>query len=738
MKSRFRSSLHAAAAVSALAVSAPALGQEAATGTTTGIEEIVVTAQKRAQNLQDVPVSVTAFSDTAIRESGFTNSLSIGDQVPNLEIKTFGGVPNIFIRGVGNNDFNASSIGPISIYRDDVVVASTGSQIFSLFDLERIEVVRGPQGTLFGKNTTGGAIQFFSKLPGDEFEGNARFGYGRFDLFEAEAAASLPLGEGLSLRVAGIVRRRDGEKTNLYTGEDTINVDEAAARAILRWHPSADTDVRLSIGGGRDRSDYLENKPVGTINGADLFGYTDPFPDNANLLNFNGPSRNYSDNLFINLNITQSIGNLTFKSITGYDKSDVDNRVDVDGGPFRIDEITFLTDAEQVTQEFQLAYDNGPLNAIGGLFYFQENLDADSNADLLGELSFADGALPLITRATRKNKAYAIFGQATYAVAPAFRVTLGGRYTIDKVRATHRADLVPGFFDADIPDGAAVPLVPFARMKDTFKSFTWRVAADYNVTDDVLAYASIDKGFKAGGFNIGIITSVAERTQVDPEYLTSYEIGIKSTLFDRRLRLNVSAFYYDYTDLQVLSVNRQAGSTVPTLGLDNAADATIKGIELEATALPTDWLDLGLNLGILDAKYKNYLSGAIDPETGDPRDFSGNRLPGAPKFTLSTFAQVTIPVGDFETRWRAEYNYTGKKYYNNAQSDLISSGEGYGLLNLRATLADPAKGWELAAWAKNVTGKAYIVDATDTSGFGFVPRYYGERATYGVELSLRF
>ncbi|WP_374595366.1 TonB-dependent receptor [Sphingosinicella sp.] len=738
MKSRFRSSLHAAAAVSALAVSAPALGQETATGTTTGIEEIVVTAQKRAQNLQDVPVSVTAFSDTAIREAGFTNSLSIGDQVPNLEIKTFGGVPNIFIRGVGNNDFNASSIGPISIYRDDVVVASTGSQIFSLFDLERIEVVRGPQGTLFGKNTTGGAIQFFSKLPGDEFEGNARFGYGRFDLFEAEAAASLPLGEGLSLRVAGIVRRRDGEKTNLYTGEDTINVDEAAARAILRWHPSADTDVRLSIGGGRDRSDYLENKPVGTINGADLFGYTDPYPDNANLLNFNGPSRNYSDNLFINLNITQSIGNLTFKSITGYDKSDVDNRVDVDGGPFRIDEITFLTDAEQVTQEFQLAYDSGPLNAIGGLFYFQENLDADSNADLLGELSFADGALPLITRATRKNKAYAIFGQATYAVAPAFRVTLGGRYTIDKVRATHRADLVPGFFDADIPDGAPVPLVPFARMKDTFKSFSWRVAADYNVTDDVLAYASIDKGFKAGGFNIGIITSVAERTQVDPEYLTSYEIGIKSTLFDRRLRLNVSAFYYDYTDLQVLSVNRQAGSTVPTLGLDNAADAEIKGIELEATALPTDWLDLGLNLGILDAKYKNYLSGAIDPETGEPRDFSGNRLPGAPKFTLSTFAQVTIPVGEFETRWRAEYNYTGKKYYNNAQSDLISSGEGYGLLNLRATLADPAKGWELAAWAKNVTGKAYIVDATDTSGFGFVPRYYGERATYGVELSLRF
>ncbi|WP_227340334.1 TonB-dependent receptor [Sphingopyxis sp. P8] len=738
MSNQFRIGLYMAAATTALAVSAPAFAQETTAPEQGGVGDIVVTAQKRAQNLQDVPISVTAFDDTAIKEAGFTNSLSIGDQVPNLEIKTFGGVPNIFIRGVGNNDFNASSIGPISIYRDDVVVASTGSQIFSLFDLERIEVVRGPQGTLFGKNTTGGAIQFFSKLPDDIFEGNARVGYGRFDLFEAEATASLPLAEGLSVRVAGIVRRRDGEKTNLFNGEDVINVDEAAARAIIRWQPSSDTDIRLSVGGGRDRSDYLENKPVGTINGADLFGYTDPFPDKANLLNFNGPSRNYSDNVFVNLSVAQDFGDFSFRSLTGYDKSEVDNRVDVDGGPLRIDEIVFLTDAEQVTQEFQLSYDRGPLNAIVGLYYFQEDLDADSDADLLGELTFAQGALPLITRATRKNKAYAIYGQASYAVIPTLRLTLGGRYTIDKVRATHRADLIEGYFDADIPNGTPVPLVPFASLKDTFKSFSWRVSADLDVTDDILAYASIDRGFKAGGFNIGIITSVAERTQVDPEYLTSYEIGLKTTLFDRRLRLNLSAFYYDYTDLQVLSVNRQAGSAVPTLGLDNAADATIKGIEVEATAVPTDWLDLGLNMGILDATYKNYLSGAIDPVTGDPRDFSGNRMPGAPKFTASTFAQVTIPVGDFETRWRVEYNYTGKKYYNNAEDELISSGEGYGLLNLRFAFANPDQGWELAAWAKNVTGKAYIVDATDTSGFGFVPRYYGERATYGAELSFRF
>lgn len=744
MRKHIQNLLAGSALMLSLTVSGTALAQdsnvEAPNGEQNegGVNVIVVTAQKRAQNLQDVPVSVTAFDDQMIAEAGFTNSLSIGDQVPNLEIKTFGGVPNIFIRGVGNNDFNSSSIGPISVYRDDVVVASTGSQIFSLFDLERIEVVRGPQGTLFGKNTTGGAVQFFSKLPGDEFEGNARVGYGRYSLFEGEVAASLPITDNFSVRIAGMVRKRDGEKRNLFDNTDAINVDEAAARAIFRLRPGPDTDLRLTVGGGRDRSDYLENKPVGVINGGDLFGYTDPFPNNDRALNFNGPSRNFSDNVFVNFVAQHDFGDWSIRSLTGYDKSEVDNSVDVDGGPFRIDEIVFLTDAEQFTQELQLSYDDGTLNAIAGLYYFYEDFNARSDADLIGELTFAQGALPLITQATRKNKAYAAFGQATYAIMPELRFTAGARYTIDKVRATHQADLVPNFFDVNIPNGAPVVLVPFANLRDTYKSFSWRLGIDYDVNEDVLAYFSVDKGFKAGGFNIGIITSLAERTQVDPETLISYEVGLKSTLFDRNLRLNLSAFYYDYSDLQVLSVNTQAGSAVPTLGLDNAADATIKGVEVEAFATPTDWLDLGLNFGILDAKFKNYLSGAIDPVTGQPRDFSGNRMPGAPKFTLSANAQVTVPVDRFETRWRAEYNFTGKKFYNNAEDQLVSSGEGYGLLNLRISLVDPDNDWELAFWGKNVTDKAHIVDATDLRGFGLVPRYFGEGATYGGELRISF
>jgi len=718
-----------------LLAAAPAFAQIPAAAPDDAIAEIVVTAQRRAENLQDVPLSVTALDANTIREAGFTNSLSIGDQVPNLEIKTFGGVPNLTIRGVGNNDFNSSSIGPVSLYRDDVVVASTGSQIFALMDLDRIEVLRGPQGTLFGKNTTGGAIQYFSTLPGDSLEGRARFGYGRFDLFEAETAVSIPLGEAFGVRVAGLVRRRDGERVNLFNGDKAIDVDEAAARAIFRYHPG-DLDVRFSLGGGRDRSDYLENKPLGTMNGANLFGYADPLPDNIKFLNFNGPSRNHSDNFFATLNVAYTFGDFTVKSITGYDDSSIDNRVDVDGSPVRIDEITFLTDTRQLTQEFQLSYQGERLNWILGAFAFDEDFNSRSEADLLGEIRAI--AIPLVTEAARDNTSYAVFGQGTYELTDRARLTLGGRYTIDKVRIRHREYLIPGLFDANIPDGPEIAFLPLKRDRDTWRAFSWRAALDFDVTEDVLAYASVNRGFKAGGYNIGIVFSEAERTKVDPEYLTSYEAGVKATLFDRRLRFNTSAFFYDYTKLQVLAVSQQ-GNGLPALILDNAADAEIKGLEVEILALPVRGLDLGLNFGVLDAKYKNYTSAAIDPVTGGSRDFSGNRLPGAPKFTSSASIQYEFDVGAAHwARVRAEYNYTGKKFYNNAEDELISSRGGYGLVNLRAALGPHDGGWELAAWARNVGDKAYIVDATDLRDFGFIPQYYGERRTYGVELTVRF
>ncbi|MGE4409733.1 MAG: TonB-dependent receptor [Sphingobium sp.] len=664
--------------------------QEQATG---GISEIIVTAQRRSENMQKVPVSITALDSKALTERGFSDTIAITKDVPNLEVKTFVGNPNFFIRGVGLNDFNSSSISPVSIYRDDVVVAASGAQIFSLFDLDRVEVLRGPQGTLFGKNTTGGSLQFFSHLPGNGVEGYARLGYGRFDRVEAEGGVTLPISETLSARISGVFLRDDGPRVNVFNDTRSGETKQYAGRIILRWRPQDGTEVRLESGIGRDRSDMVVAKPLGVVNGANAFGYTDPFPNNSRLLNYNYPTQRHSNDFFTNLTFMHEMDDFSIKLIGGYDDNSVANNIDVDASPSKIDQLQLRSKGKQYTGELQIGYDNGPLKALLGLYYFKEKFRAHNDANIFGELTSAQGALPVVTDSTRDNDAYAAFLQGTYEVLPGFRLTAGGRYTIDKVGVTSQVLLIPGYFNTAEPLGAPVPLVPYAELEDTFRSFSWRLSADYDISADTLAYASINRGFKAGGYNIGVIFSPAERTKVEPEYLTAYEIGLKTTLLDRRLRLNLAAFHYKYSDMQVQSVQTVPGQSVPTLAIENAAEASIDGIEAEMIALPADWLSLGASVGYLDAKFKSYASAGLDP-SGNPLDFSGNKLPGAPEWTIGLNAEVKVPLsGDMQVRLRGDYNYTSKIYFNNAQDEVISSGKSRSIADVRVgfeTQADRA------------------------------------------------
>ncbi|WP_408587392.1 TonB-dependent receptor [Novosphingobium sp.] len=724
--------------VAALGWSAGAHAQESTERPESGISEIVVTAQRRAENMQKVPVSITALDAKAITERGFSDTIAITKDVPNLEVKTFVGNPNFFIRGVGLNDFNSSSISPVSIYRDDVVVAASGAQIFSLFDLDRVEVLRGPQGTLFGKNTTGGSLQFFSHLPGNDVEGYARIGYGRFNRVETEGGVTVPLSNTLSARVSGIFQRDDGPRINAFNNTRSGEMKQYAGRIILRWRPQDGTEVRLESGVGRDRSDMVVAKPLGVINGANAFGYSDPYPNDSRTLNYNYPTQRHSNDFFTNLTIMHEMGDFSIKLIGGYDDNSVANNIDVDGSPTKIDELQFRSTGKQYTGEFQLGYDNGPLKAIFGLYYFKEKFQAHNDVNIFGELTSAQGALPVVTDSRRDNDAYAAFLQGTYEVLPGLRLTAGGRYTIDKVNVASQVLLIPGYFNTAEPLGTPIPLVPFAKLGDTFRSFSWRLSADYDVSANTLAYASINRGFKAGGYNIGVIFSAAERTEVEPEFLTAYEIGLKTTLFDRRLRMNLAAFHYKYSNMQVQSVQTVPGQSVPALAIENAAEASIDGIEAEVTALPTNWLTLGASAGYLDAKFKSYASAGLDP-SGNPLDFSGNKLPGAPEWTLGLNAEVKVPLdGDMQVRLRGSYNYTSQIYFNNAQDEVISSGKSRSIADVRLTLEDTAAGWSLAAFGKNIFNETYIVDAIDLRGLSIVPRFYGDPARWGVELSYRF
>ncbi len=685
-----------------------------------GLPTIIVTAQKRSENLQDVPISISTVSGDDLRDSQIPDSTAIARIIPNFNFAASGGANNFTIRGVGNNDFNFTAVSPISVYRDGVVIGANAAQRFALLDLDRVEVLRGPQGTLFGKNTTGGAVQYVSKLPGPDFEGYARLGYGRFGRFEGEMAATLPIAKDFSVRVAGIFRRSDGDRINMFNGERANKENVAAARAIFRYDPG-DLDIRLTVGVARDRGDGNVTKSIGTINGANVLGYaygpvTDLEHDDTNV-----NSRLFVDDFYVNFHASKRFGDFALTSISSYQDVWSDSPLDADGSPVVLNDIYLHINAsKQYTQEVQLNYDASRLKAVAGLYYFHEKYD------LRYRNPYA------VKESHRNNDAYAAYAQATYSIADGLNLTGGIRYTDDKSRSRDEAHwIVP----LPIPD------LPLRRDHVSKGAIDWRVALDYEVKRDMMVYGSVARGFKAGGVQIGIVANDASRAPFGPEYLTAFEAGVKSSWFDRRLRANLGLFYYDYKDIQVQSiVNQNTGNYLldTYIVLENAASASLKGLELELAAVPVKGLELNFNLGLNDGKYKKYLSGAIDPVMGGILEYSGNRLPNAPKVNFSSSIMYEVPLGAHSLALRADYSYKGLTYYNSAEQRIISNGNGYGLLDLRASFGPEDRSWTASIYGRNVTGKKYITYAGDLSAQGYFAYIYGPRPRWGGEISVRF
>jgi iron complex outermembrane recepter protein len=695
---------------------------------------VSVTARKTSEDIQDVPLSVTAFDAAALEAYGFTDSLSIDDQVPNLEIKTFGGNPNIFIRGVGNNDFNATTISPVSIYSDDVVQGLTGGQLMQMFDMERVEVLRGPQGTLFGRNTTGGAINFYSRKPGDQSEGFARIGIGNYNRVEVEGAGTAIIVPGkLATRFAGKMTSSDGDRRNLFNGERANATDLAAVRAVTRYTASDSLEFLWNIHYGRDRSDYQQGKSVGAINGANVLGYSDPVPDNPKYININRTdNRHNADTWGTNLIINWDAGAYELKSVSAYENVKTDYLGDIDQSPNSLDELRFQQDGNQISQEFNLGYDNGgDLTWISGLFYLQEDFHYATSGPLFGAIPAA--ALPLDAESQRDTTTYAVFGEASYQLTDAFSVTGGLRYSYEEKEATLDSLLSFGLFGTQ-PAGLTIPLIPETNVSDDWNAWSGRILAKYTFTDDSMAYASVSRGFRSGGFNLGAFFDPNELTTVEPEFLTSYEIGLKTTLFDDRFRANIAAFVYDYTDLQVFTFTQGSSTANPiVIALENAANADVSGFEGEFTALPVDGMTLTLGLGYLDATYKDYVSIVSG-------DLSGNRLPGSPEWNVNFSGQYEFNVWkDYMLTPRFEYVFVDQRYFDPNELEAISSQGSHELFNGRISLKPAASGWEIALWGKNLTDEDYIVDAADLSAtFGFIPTYYGPRRSFGIEARIEF
>jgi iron complex outermembrane receptor protein len=759
---RLRARSLCSAAVMTLACTATAAAQEPPK-----IEKVTVTAQRRAQDAQDVPGSVSAISGKQVKDNNLKSTDDVAEHVPGVEIgmpSGKGNQPIITIRGVGLNDFNTNNSGPNGIYADDVYQSAPSAQTFQIFDLERIEVLKGPQGTLYGRNTSGGAINFISAKPTDEFYALGSASYASFDTYSVQGVLSGALGDDAGVRVAAVKNYSDGYMKNLETGEWETGADDIAGRILLQYDPSENFTLLFNLHGGRADTRPAEYRHVGTKRSPfdfgdadvctvaeiqaggcmDLWGYTGPS-------DFHEGRYNRRENLEIDsyggyVRGDYEFGSVTLTSISAYETNDKFHPEDSDAEPFRLLEIDYGVNSKTFTQEFRLAGGGETYNWVTGLYYLHDDLKQDQtiylfqDADVFFGPGGGDGLAQIgNSQSDQETTSYAIFGQTDFEIAARTRLTLGGRYTTE-TKSFH-LDGITAFQNGGIDVyGPFVPLWTFDNEIDD-SAVSGRVAIDHHVSEKVMAYASVSTGFKSGGFNGGFLSAnpaeaAVQAEPVDSETVTAYEIGLKTESWSDRLRLNFAGFYYDYTDLQVFNlVPAVVPGGFPVNVLTNAESSTIQGVEIEALVKLTEDLTVGAEATYLDAAMDDFKILAGDP---GEEDLSGNRLPLAPKFSLSTRANYSVSLDELGSLdFFGTLNYRSKVFFD-IRNDPLLTQDGLWLANGRITYVSPDTHWELAVFGKNLTDEDYVDYGVNlTSIFGLLELNVGAPRTVGVELTYR-
>ncbi len=725
------------------------------------LEEVVVTARRREESLQRTPVAVTVFSAQALETLSVSDIRDIAGFTPNVEF-TPGNITgnsggHIFIRGIGQYDFLTTTDPGVGVYVDGVYLGRTQGGLLDLLDFERIEVLRGPQGTLFGKNTIGGAVNIVSARPSGEFGGMAELTVGQFNRIDGRFSAEFPMVENkLSGRVSVLSKNRDGygKSVDFDTGEELNELgDEStlSARGVLRWTPNEDLDVLLSIDGTRTREEdavqsmveFIVPDPADPASLVNLYNFiavpifgVPPFdgryiPDKP-FINFEtGPksfagaaSRSDLDNWGVSATVDWDLGEKILKSVTAY--RDLETHTGVgDTTPAEIIHQRDDLQQDQFSQEIQLSglsFDN-KLNWVAGGIYYLEHANNHTMAAQFPALNpiFAMLGIPLELGRDdmheNKTKSVAIYAQGTYVLSERLSLTLGGRNTHEKKEYTPTFRTLSG-----------ATIVPRQTLEESWDAFTPKFGMEFQVNDDVLAYLSVARGFRSGGFN-GRALNTASLAPFDPEFVWTYELGLKSRWADDRLQLNAASFYNDYTDIQLLLVNATpAGFEVTT---ENAASAEVSGFEIEILARPAVGLDLSAAVGYMDSEIKGppLGSGIAD----------GARLMETPEWSMAFGAQYRMPVQDIGYfTLRADYLYRSEVFHDVKNTPSIAQ-EGFGLVNVRLTFERMNSGWQLALFGTNLTDERYMTTGIEALGFAnFAAAQWGRPREWGLSLKYSF
>lgn len=745
------------------------------------LDEIVVTARKRPENLQDTPISMTVFSAEQMERPGLDDITDVARFAPNVVIDQGTGNTGssnnsqAFIRGVGQTDFLFSSDPGVGIYIDDVYLPRVTGSILDLIDVERVEVLRGPQGTLFGKNTIGGAISVVSKAPEDMFAGYASLDIGSRSRIDGKVSASIPLIEdSLSLRVSVASRNQDGYvKRTEQNGRATGDVDSKAIRGQLRWTPAESWRVLLTGDYTQGREEAIAGELIQVDTDAALVGlwnalvapgvgsgeiYDSSFVSPERESRATGPSFSDIDAWGVSLNVSGPISDsLDFKSITAVRETDSSFGMDQDHSPLRFAESTNDNEHKQFSQEFQLIGEelDGRLNWVGGAFYMHEEGSDVYNLTLAGGLFDAVSALPapvlpLVPGITcppspgvvlpcaggAGNPAnialdfdvsifneieidsYALYGQASYELTDKLSVTGGGRYSIDEKEITTTLQR----------NGSGVVSIPRTTIANDWDAFTPRLSVDYKWRPGLMTYASVSRGFKSGGFN-GRAASIGEVDSFDPETIWAYELGAKAELFNRRLIINSAIFHNDYEDIQLTSVRSING--VLAVVTENAGQAEFQGVELEFVGRPKAGLSIRGGIGYLDAKYTQLAPGATVSLDSQPVK--------TPEWTANLAADQEIGLGNFgAVVLSGDLTYRSSHFNESTNFEALRQ-DGFVLLGANATYISPNERWSLSFYGRNLGDERYITNGVNAlDSVGTVDATFGRPREWGAVLKTSF
>jgi iron complex outermembrane receptor protein len=700
------------------------------------LEEILVTAQKREQAIQDTPVAVTVLTGETLVKLGVESANDIAQYTPGLSIapvQGVGNVPNIAIRGVGLNDFRDFNESPSAVYIDDVYKGALAGLDFALYDVDRVEVLKGPQGTLFGRNATGGLINYLTRRPTETLEGYARLSGGSFGDFKAEAAVSGPISDAVSGRLSAIYHTNDGVRQNVNPlGKDGDQIDLAAVRGQLDFQLSDSGSLLLSVETGKnDNAGGNPYRYAPALYGSDGSPVIPTEIDKANRdvvigtsdlndINVSPGLKTNSDFKSGTARLDWSFGGPDLVSITNYQEFSKHQIQDCDSSPADFCFTDYTTKTKQFSQELRLQGEVDKLLWNTGLYYF--DLSNKGGQSLFGPIAgyfIAPGTDSTTTTFDTTTKSWAAFGQLEYRVTEDVALIGGLRYTDNKTDMTQ-------VFLLTVPEDALgfTGGIPYPKDTQKKKTTSYTAKVTWDVSDSTMLYAGVANSFKGGTFNSGFGPVPPELYSVKPEDLTSFEMGFKSESSDRRNRLSGAAFYYDYKDMQAFQF----------IGLNQLlfnADSIVKGAELEWTGLPTDALELSAGVSFLDTKVKD-----VADVAGIVKD---REMVLAPKFSMNAMARYTWGLsGGSGLAAQVDGNYNSSVYFDNINAPGAKQGS-VALFNARLSWNSADHRYEVAAYVRNLTDKEPLNYAFDLSGqLGYVEQSYHPPRTFGVSAGVNF